>query len=331
MRGQKPKNRRNSLIYIGLTFVRKHLYPHFRSLCNQVSNLRPVRWIVLTFPNARRTLRLRQILRTQGGVRQPRVAARSCELPPFPAAGSERGCGSPRRRGVADHPGRRNGHRQGAAPDAGIRPRTRKTRGGRPDVGSRGRGENPARPDSDAAANGNAAGHHRFRVQHRPARQPLRLGHRTIHDTRNTVRSAPHRAHARRIVRAHLRTPPPSFSRRCGRQPAENHRRFPGGVTPQPYHGATRPVRGSAAPRLRAYVFPAGRTRTGAHRLIPAASCILPATWSHRTEGGPGTDRKRRLTATGRPRPGTRAGNGIRSGKERRAGCDPTREAAASS
>lgn len=153
----------------------------------------------------------------------------------------------------------------------------------------------------------------------------------TIHDTRNAVRSAPHRAHARRIVRAHLRTPPPSFSRRCGRQPAENHRRFPGGVTPQPYHGAPRPVRGSAAPRLRAYVFPAGRTRTGAQRLIPAASCILPATWSHRTEGGPGTDRKRRLTATGRPRPGTRAGNGIRSGKERRAGCDPTREAAASS
>ncbi len=134
----------------------------------------------------------------------------------------------------------------------------------------------------------------------------------TIHDTRNAVRYGPL---ARRIVRAHLRTPPPSFSRRCGRQPAENHRRFPGGVTPQPYHGAPRPVRGSAAPRLRAYVFPAGRTRTGAHRLIPAASCILPATWSHRTEGGPGTC----------------AGNGIRSGKERRAGCDPTREAAASS
>ena len=34
-----------------------------------------------------------------------------------------------------------------------------------------------------------------------------RLGHRTIHDTRNAVRSAPHRTHARRIVRAHLRTP----------------------------------------------------------------------------------------------------------------------------
>ena len=29
MRGQKLKNRLNSLIYIGLTFVRKHLYPHF--------------------------------------------------------------------------------------------------------------------------------------------------------------------------------------------------------------------------------------------------------------------------------------------------------------
>ena len=32
MRGQKLKNRLNSLIYIGLTFGRKHLYPHFRSL-----------------------------------------------------------------------------------------------------------------------------------------------------------------------------------------------------------------------------------------------------------------------------------------------------------
>ena len=32
MRGQKPKNRRNSLIYIGLTFVRKHLYPALFSL-----------------------------------------------------------------------------------------------------------------------------------------------------------------------------------------------------------------------------------------------------------------------------------------------------------
>ena len=30
--GQKLKNRLNSLIYIGLTFVRKYLYPHYRSL-----------------------------------------------------------------------------------------------------------------------------------------------------------------------------------------------------------------------------------------------------------------------------------------------------------
>ena len=55
MRGQESKNRRNPLIYIGLSSVRMHLYPHFRSLCNQVSNLRPVRWIVLTFPNAKDT------------------------------------------------------------------------------------------------------------------------------------------------------------------------------------------------------------------------------------------------------------------------------------
>ena len=295
-----------------------------------MSNLRPVRWIVLTFPNAKDTAPTANssharrgssaasgcpILRTAAApgrwlrtrMRQPSTTW--CCRPSWPKerppSGSCAGCwDSPEDAENARRPTRRRKSRK--------------------------RG-NPARPDSDAVADGKAAGHRRFRVQHRPARQPLRLGHRTIHDTRNTVRSAPHRTHARRIVRAHLRTPPPSFSRRCGRQPAENHRRFPGGVTPQPYHGAPRPVRGSAAPRLRAYVFPAGRTRTGAHRLIPAASCILPATWSHRTEGGPGTDRKRRLTATGRPRPGTRAGNGIRSGKERRAGYAPTREAAASS
>ena len=55
MRGQESKNRRNPLIYIRLSSVQTHLYPHFRSLCNQVSNLRPVRWIVLTFPNAKDT------------------------------------------------------------------------------------------------------------------------------------------------------------------------------------------------------------------------------------------------------------------------------------
>lgn len=55
MRGQESKNRRNPLIYIRLSSVRMHLYPHFRSLCNQVSNLRPVRWIILTFPNAKDT------------------------------------------------------------------------------------------------------------------------------------------------------------------------------------------------------------------------------------------------------------------------------------
>gem|GEM_PF-1854153 len=34
MRGRKPKNRRNSLIYIGLTFVRKHLYIIRKSKCS---------------------------------------------------------------------------------------------------------------------------------------------------------------------------------------------------------------------------------------------------------------------------------------------------------
>lgn len=30
--GDRSQSRRNSLIYIGLTFVRKHLYPHFSVL-----------------------------------------------------------------------------------------------------------------------------------------------------------------------------------------------------------------------------------------------------------------------------------------------------------